>query len=338
MAAPVVLAPSAVSIAAITSTLLLLVAVMLVLYGLLYGYNYTLGALLNMLADVLDFKVWRVRINLSGQVEALNDTIRQAIGRGIDTVEKDVARTWDALAWVIRETGDVMLALAEDVYGALDGLTRGEIPRQVGAVAKPIARELGAFRNAIRQYVNQELARFANGIDGLARDLTAEALARQRGIDWLGDRLGSLVMPRIRSLDARVDDVVGYTRRNLRVRIGRLEAMLAAGTLGAIAIAAVTRVFPYWQCTNVRRFNKGLCRLPVGMLDDLLLLVWPVLVLGNLCELAGIARRAASAALPAMRSLLVVADGAVDCSSIGPAPELPLRLTSLPSSSGSIAV
>ena len=62
----------------------------------------------------------------------------------------------------------------------------------------------------------------------------------------------------------------GYTRRNLRIRIGRLEQALAAGVVGAVAVAAITRLAPYWQCTNVRRFNRFLCRSPVGGLDALL--------------------------------------------------------------------
>lgn len=336
-AAPVVVAP-AVSIAAITGALLLLCAVLLVLYGLLYGYDYTLGALLSMLADVLDFKVWRVRINLAGQVEALNDTIRDAIGKGIDTVEKEVGRTFEALEWVIREAGDAIVAFGEDMHDAIAGIVYGEIPRAVGAATQPIAVGLGDFRRSIRRLVDQELARFARGIDGLTRDLTAEALARQRGIDWLGDRLGSVVMPRIRGLEQKVADVYGYTRGILRARVGRLEKLLAAGALGAVAIAAMTRVFPYWQCTNVRRANRMLCRLPVGLLDDIAGLGFAALVLTDVCKIGAAVRQVANLAQQPLLELVAVVDAATECTSFPKPPDLPLAAAALPTPAGTIAL
>jgi len=39
------------------------------------------------------------------------------------------------------------------------------------------------------------------------------------------------------------------------------------GAVGGIALATLTRVFPWWRCSNVRAFNRQLCRSPLGSLD-----------------------------------------------------------------------
>ena len=262
-AAPVV-APAAPAIG-LTGALWLIVMAWVVVWGTLYAYDYTLGAFLREIADATRGIRW-IGGKIASAFEAIDQKIQEALGDGLSALETAAATLWDALAYVVRETGDALVAYAADIHDAIHGLIAGEIPTQIGAKTKPLTDRLsGSIAGTDARLRAEALAR-QRGIDATSRDLTAEALARERGIDRINTRLGEFVIPRIRAIEQGLSDVIGYTRRNLNIRLRTLEKALAAGTLGAIAVAAVTRVFPYWQCTNVRAFNRALCRSPIGSL------------------------------------------------------------------------
>jgi hypothetical protein len=324
-------------VSAITGALVLLAFAWIALYGLKYGYDYSLGALLRKLADSTRGIRW-VGGKLAGVFEEIDSFVESRIADGINSVESAAARLWDGLAWLVRETGDALVAFGADVHDAIDGIVRGEIPTQVRAGTAQIDTRLdGVNRRQNAQARAEALAR-SRGIDAVNRDLTREELARQRGIDAVQRRITELVMPRIRALDQTIADVVGFTRRNLAIRMRHVEQALAAGAIGAIALAAVTRVFPYWQCTNVRRFNRALCRLPIGLLDDLLGVGLAVLVMADVCRLASLMRRAAVASLPALRGLVAVVDAATHCTTFPKPPALPIAATELPASENLVAL
>lgn len=289
MAAPA--AAPAIPAAAITGGLILLAFAWVSLYGLKYGYDYSFGALLRKLADETRGIRW-VGGKIAATFAAMDSWIMARIADGIDSVEAAVARLWDGLAWLVRETGDALVAFGQDVQDAIRGIVLGEIPTQIGANTKPITDRLsGEIASTDARLRAERLAR-SRGIDELNRDLTREQLARERGIDRLNDRLRELVMPRIRALDQALTDVWGFTRRNLRTRIGNLERAAAAGAIGAVAIAALTRVFPWWQCSNVRRLGKRACGMDPSLLDALLLgtllVVGPISLVAFARELQGI--------------------------------------------------
>jgi len=258
--------------AGLSGALILLLFVTLFLIALLYTWDYTFGAFLRRLAEMVD-DIWLVGGKLADAFLSSDHWVQAQIAKGIVATEQATARTWGALTWVARETGDAMVAFGSDVYAAIAGLVDGEIPAQVGAATKPIDTRLDQVNRRTSSQARAEAQARSRGIDAVGRDLTAEARTRSRGIDAVNERITSVVMPRIRALDQGLADVWGFTRRNLRVRIGRLEALLAAGTIGAVAVAALTRVFPYWQCSNVRGFNRALCRMGVPYLNGLLGLI-----------------------------------------------------------------
>ena len=259
-AAPAVPAAPAV---AITGALILTAFAWVVLWGSMQGYDYSFGALMRKFADMVE-DIWIVGGKLADALRALDTYVLRQMGKGLDGLEAANARLWDALTWVVRETADAMVAFGSDVADAIGGLVGGTIPTQIGNVVGPVRDSLAGLQRRVRQIIDTELARFHNGIDGLRRDLTREALRSERGIDFVGDRLTSVVMPGLRALDHRLDQVIGYTRRTLARRLSTVEKLVLGGALTAAAVAALTRYFPYWQCTNVRRFNRALCRSPIG--------------------------------------------------------------------------
>lgn len=264
-------APAAPGIA-ITGALILAAFAWVVLWGTMQGYDYSFGALVRKLADMVE-DIWVVGGTLADALNGLDTFVLRQMGRGLDGLEEANARLWDALSWVVRETADAMVAFGSDVADAIGGLVGGTIPTQIGNVVRPVRDDLAGLRRKLRGIRETELARFRNGIDGLRRDLTREALRSERGIDYLAGRLDGVVMPGIRALDQRLDQVIGYTRRTLARRLSTVEKLVLGGAITAAAVAALTRYFPYWQCTNVRRFNRGLCRSPIGSLDFLFALL-----------------------------------------------------------------
>jgi len=312
IAAAPALAPAA-PIAGLAAALWLVVIAWAVLFGIKYAYDYTFGAFLRGLADATRDIRW-IGGKIAATFDSMDHFVQSRIADGLDGLEASAARLWDGLAWLVRETGDALVDFGTDVHAAIAGVVGGEIPTQIKAGTAPIDRRL----------------------DGVNRRTTerarAEALVRARGIDAVNKRIGELVLPRIRALDQTVADVIGFTRRNLAIRLSRLEKLIAAGAIGAVAVAAMTRVFPYWQCTNVRRFNRSLCRLPIGLLDDLLGVGLAVLVMSDVCRMASLMRQAAEAALPALRGLVAVVDAATQCTSFPKPLALPLAATELPAS------
>lgn len=333
------LAPAApvIPAGAITVGLILLAFAWIALYGLKYGYAYSLGALLHKLADSTRGIRW-IGGKIASVFDDIDSFITARIADGIEEVELSAARLWDGLAWLVRETGDALYEFGGDVHDAIYGVVHGEIPAQVGARTGPLTDALSrANRQADARARAEALAR-TRGIDQLTRDLTAERLARERGIDYVGGLLTTLVLPRIRALDQALSDVIGFTRRNLRIRVGNLERALAFSAVGAAALTMLGRAFPYWQCTNVGRFNRALCRLPVGFLGDLAALAGAAVLLSDICRLADMIREGAEAIQPGLLALVSAADAATRCTTFGPAPELPLERAALPAPEAGLAL
>lgn len=277
MAAPA--APAGGAFAGLTAGLVLVCFALVVLYGLQYGYSWTLGAFVRTLSGMVE-DIWVVGGTLSRALDSMDSFVMKIIGRGIESLEHVAGKLWYGLERLAEVTADTVADLADATLSAFNGLIYGEIPEQIRDRTRDYTNGLAGLRSGTEQRQRAEAQTRSKGIDQLRRDLAAESLARQRGIDRLRARITDVVMPGIRAVDSAVDDLADFARRNLAHRLSTLEQALAAGAVGAVAVAAITRLFPYWQCTNVRRFNRLLCRSPIGALDDLfglaLTLVGPI--------------------------------------------------------------
>jgi hypothetical protein len=249
---------------------LLALCAWITLVGLSKAYDYTLGAMLRMLATALDFKVWRFNVRLGGAFDALDDRIRDSIAAGIQGLEYTIGRMWHGLEWLARQNADVLAGFAHDVEAAFDGLVNAEIPQQVVSHTRTIVRQVGAATHGIDVRIRRSEHAIYRGIDQLRRDLTREAQATLRGIDDLRRLIGNVVLPGVRALDHRVDDVIGYTRKNLARRLTRVESLVLGGAITGAALATLTRFFPFFRCMNVRDASRALCRMDPYMLAALL--------------------------------------------------------------------
>ncbi len=330
-AAPVV------GIGALTGLLLVLALAFVATWATIKLYDLTMGALLRGVSDLVGALPFVGGFG-ERKIEALDQFILRQLGHALNGLETATAATWDALGFLVRETGKAMEALASATHDAIRNIHVADIPEQVSTATLPLKSGLARTKRDVHERARAEAKARSRGIDEVTRDLTRERLAREKGIDYIGARINARVMPRIRSLDRELAALRGYTRRVLSRRISKVEAALAAGVVGAIALATLTRYFPWFRCTNVRRFNRFLCRLPVGLLDDLLGLTIAALVLADVCRIGRLGTAAARVAAPLLLEIVGVVDAATNCTSFPKPPALSLNTTPLPPTTGALAL
>lgn len=306
MAAGAAAAPAEAPGAAITIGLWLVAALLLGIAAERI-WNYTFGALLHSIAQAGKFGVWKIKINLGGPADAVNNAMTRALGEWILANEKALGLWWHAVTKVVEEVADTIYDMNASTYNTLHSLVFGTIPRIAGDAVAPWREEtaaVGRTVRVVRTTITRQVVR-------VARAQTA-ALERDFGIAFRGiDHLRTKAIPRlwhrvtgigadVADLRHRVFDVIPH-------RLSRLEKALAAGALGAVAIAAMTRVFPYWQCSAVRRFNRLICRSPLNLLDDVLGLLLATTTAFGIIEFAKLLQDVAE---PIGEGVLAVVDDA----------------------------
>lgn len=241
------------------------------------GYDATLGFFLRMLANALR-DVRFIGGYLARPLEQADHFIMDKLGRARADVESMMTKWWHGMEWLVRETYDAIVAFGEDIHGAIDGIVHGTIPSLIHGATHgarvTIIRQTRVVYQKIGQVERAATAR-AHGLEQEIEQTFGRAL---RGIDYIQ----RVALPRlwhgVHALDAEAASLGQYTRRGLGTRVGNLEKWLGVTLVGGAAIAALTRVFPWWQCSNVRRFMRGVCRSPFGSLDWLFALLAFVVV------------------------------------------------------------
>lgn len=269
----------------------LLVAV-LVAMGLKAGWAHSIGLVLQGLASRLKISKLGVRIDLGKPLVALDDFVQDSLGRYILANEQAIGLWWHANTQIVNYLGDTLADFAAHSYIFGHNVVHGTIPATVAAHVKPV-RDATAHANRATDLRTRAETRARVQADRAAAHELDTTFGRARaGID--------AVLPRAKAYtDARVNRVAGsiaaeraYSHRILNRRLTWVEKALGVGALGGIAIASLTRVFPYWQCTGFRRFSRLLCRAPLGALEDFLglalLLVGPVSIVQLTRELQGV--------------------------------------------------
>lgn len=263
---------AAVPAVAISGWLILLLFAFCVVWGLMYTYDYSIGAAMRGLADKINGLPF-IGGFTAGKLRDVDDYVLRQMGTALDGIEGLTGRTWDALTYVVKETGEALEAFGADVYVAISNVIDSEIPQQLGGALLPVRDSLAGLRRKVRSIVDTELARLGRGIDGLTRDLRGEVLARQRGIDYVGDRAHAYTDAVADGLSRSIAAQRWWADRILGGEIADWRRITSYAAVGGVALATLTRVFPYWQCTNVRRFNRGMCRMDATGIDALLGLV-----------------------------------------------------------------
>jgi hypothetical protein len=311
---------------------------LLVLMGLKASWDYTLGALLNTLANVLDVHVWRINLNVSGPLLALNHAMERRLGQAILRNEQALGLWWHANTQVVSYTGDALLDFSSAMHDFGVGLVHGTIPAVVADTVKPVAENVGHADRAARARSRTEAKARAAGIEAGVRDIGAERLARERGIDNIRARDRAYTDAQVGHAEGQIAKERAYSHRILGRRLSLLEKLLGVGALGGIAVAALTRVFPYWQCSNVRRVMRGICRSPLGALDWLFVLELEAFVVSDLCDFIAALSKAAETAEPLLLAFVSAEDALIGCRGATKPPRLPFGDLGIPLESAGISL
>ena len=289
-------------------------------WALRLAYGVTIGVVLANLADVVGAAPWPVS-RLEGPIRGLDSAIEDGLATYARINEAAFAEVLDGAAFLVEQTGDTIVREAQRTWESIQLLVGVVIPGQVKAETRPLAQRFSAQTQIENQRARGEALARTRGIDALDRDLMQERLARERGIDYLAGRLNTVVIPRLDGLAARLDSWAGYTWRNLRAlrrRVGLLEVALGAGAVAAIATRVLTRALPWWRCSNVRSFNKAVCRSPLrsfgqwaGLLGLVELLALDVIVASDLCKFIDAMSAAAKKLQPLLLEFVDIEDALI---------------------------
>ena len=240
---------------------------LVVAIGLKAGWDHSIGRVLRGLASAADVGVWKIKLPAGGGFRKLDDVVQATLGEYILANEQALGLWWHTNVQIIRYLGDSITGFGFAVHDTIDSLVHGTIPATVTAHTRPLAGNIARGNHAAQVRDRAEAKERARGIDATHRDLTAEKLARERGIDNVGAKAHGYTDAAVARVQGAIARERAYAHRVLGGRLGLLDRLLGVGVIGGISIAALTRVFPYWQCSNFRRFARGVCRSPLGALD-----------------------------------------------------------------------
>lgn len=266
---------------------------LLVAMGVRVVWENTLGAVLKAVGNALNGKILGIHVGIGGPFLKADSGIQQSLGDYILLNEKALGLWFHANKSIVEYLGNSIGDFGLFMHKAVGNLVDGVIPGRVDAATKPIARATHTATHTAQVRDRAEAHARSKGIDAVHRDLTAEKLARERGIDNVNARTRGYVDTAVDRVGGQIAAERRYAHKVLGGRLSLLEKLLGVGAIGGIALATLTRVFPYWQCSNFRRFAKGVCRSPLGALDWLFALAGLALIALDPVEMEHLAEDAA---------------------------------------------
>lgn len=252
----------------VVDVVLAALAAYIVALGLKKGYHYTLGAfLLTIAALIPTISLGPIGRIGGANIAHLSHKIEASIASLAHGFESRVGGFFHGLNTLVHSTYSTMEYGFSQVALAFHNLTHATIPAIVEGATAPARTRADRRLKTLDERQRAEARARAAGIEAGVRDLTTEKLARQHGIDAVRKGSKAYTDSQAGRLQGQIARERAYSHKVLGGRISWLERLLGVGVIGGIAVAALTRVFPYWQCSNVRRFMRGLCRSPLGSLD-----------------------------------------------------------------------
>lgn len=313
----------------------------IVLRGLAAAYRSSLGWMLEKLADVLDFHVRWVHVDLGGPVRALDNAFLHVLTGSAAKAEQGVGYFFHGAAVIQEWATRQLLHLATETFAWAHWLQTVHLPRwlkwAISIAVPPIL-----IARLVRAAIHAELPRLTKLIHAGAHAATVVItkeipIAQIHEIQWLhrhwkaiaaaiaASSAGAVaghfpwvhVFPRLRHLERE--------GLHVRKRLHRLERLLAAGGL-AVAMANVLGL-PNWRCLtrgNVGRTARVLCGIPAHLLEDLLGLVADFIIIADICEVVGWLEEGLKVIEPELTALVVAADMALCHGDYDPPPHFTL--------------
>jgi len=261
--------------AALPALLAFLAAVLLI--ALSKAYDYSLGALLRVLAAALGgvaiplgFTTLHPLQFIADGIDALDNTIRQTIGLGIQTFQQDAAQWFHWFAYAMERIGNIEAEVADSVAQALQRILRVSILGIITAKVASLARELHTtttVTNTVTKTLPGRITRVqavtkvypvtverVTGLPRLVKAAVASAIAAA-GIP--------VALPRTGDLLHGIDEI--------RARLKGLEQKLSLGAIVGLGAYALTQLgLGDSNCSNAKKWNKGMCGVNPSVIENFL--------------------------------------------------------------------
>lgn len=290
--------------------------------GLLFAYTYTFGYLLERLADVLDFHVLRVHVDLGAPIRALDNGVKHSLAAGVSTFDHAMGLFFHwaglLLAWMV----NFAAATAQDTLALARWMTHIHLPRYAKWAIRA-AFPLAWLTKLISEQIAKALPKVMHIAKGIAHTTTIVVTHPVRAIEAEIAKLRAKVTALAHAVEGYAGAIPlphnpftlpkawrGLTRRLARIerRLHRAEGWLAAGAL-AVAMANVLGVSA--RCLrsgNVGKVARRLCGLSPRALEDLLGLIVDALILTNICQVISLMGDALGFIEPELTAFITAAE------------------------------
>jgi hypothetical protein len=323
----------------------------IVCLGLLWGYEYTIGAWLQAIASVLSFRVLRVHVDLGGPVRGLDHAVRVTLSKGVSTADHAMGLFFHWASVLIAWMGRFAMLSAHDTLNLARWLAHVHIPDAAKWAAK-VTFPVAWLTKLIAQQVAKALPKVVHIAKGAAHTAVTVVEKIPRSISNRLTKAEKRLVALAASIAALGGHVIhpghtltlpkswyGLTKRLARLerRAHRLEGLFAAGVLAA-AMANVFGVRA--SCLrgrgNVARLLRHVCGVPSWLLDLLIVGTVEAFIANDLCDFSDLLIAQAEALRPALMEFVDVENALLACSGVSAHRPLnlpPLSLPPMPSAS-----
>lgn len=249
----------------------------LFLIALSKAYDYSLGALLQLLvaalggvAIPLGFTTLHPLKFIADGIDALDNAIRQSIGLGIETFQGAAAQWFQWFAYSMERLGAIEAEVAGSVEQAIQRILKVSIGAIIASKLANLIRELHTTTTVTKTVTKTIPAKVAaatklaitfpvtvervTGLPKLVKAAVASAIAAA-GIP--------VAVPRTGDLLHGIDD--------LRARLDKLTQKLSLGAIVGIGAYALTQLgLGDSNCSNAKKWNKGMCGVNPSVIENFL--------------------------------------------------------------------
>jgi hypothetical protein len=252
------------------------------------AWEFTLGALLHTLADMIgglpkvrilghDVPPWDA---LASGVEDVNNYVLQALAYGIAKTEAGMHAIVTWMVWVLQATADEVAGLAEDTGKAFQSIGRYLLPAIWGVATKPLWDALRHIHNVVnvtQKYPTRVIHKTVQVIAPGLKALTGRVNALEAQVEAIGAKAPTIVHegttiithPGITAIPGEITKGIDSLWKRTR-SFGK--TLTPAGIVGLVAAATLARLGLGWlKCRNVTTTAKRLCGMNPGILENLLL-------------------------------------------------------------------
>lgn len=280
---------------------LLSVLMWVVLRGLKGAWQLTLGAMLEGLADAIQYDWWKIHLHFGGPLRTLDHKVVNLLAEAALGYEEAIGFWWSETARLQVWAATELWNLTRDTLDWATWLQKSHLPRWLkGAVeaAIPAALISRLARTAVVPELERLLHRFEHAVKGDVttvvqkvdipylgqwqylhrhwRGLLAAIAAGAAGA-WAPTLPWLHIFPRLRDLE--------LWKTRTRRRLTRLETIFGATVFAGLMANVLGLASP--RCLRsgpIGRVARRLCGLPARALEDLLALMVDLLVVENLCQ------------------------------------------------------